>query len=325
MKSDSQGPGRHGILSRMIQPVESTAFQPRLALRAGLASIAVVTLLIVIKTIAYLVSFSASILASLVDSVTDAAVSVMSFMAIRESLKPPDKNHRHGHGKIEGLAAVLQGIFIAGAALFLGIEAIGRLANPQPVGAYGLGVAVMVVSIILSVLLVVYQQRIMRNAPSLAVEADRAHYASDIAINGGVIAALALQYFGAPVWVDAVFALCVAMMLSRTAFKVGRKGIDMLLDHELPKETREQIKEIILNDRRVHSVHDIRTRASGMNIHISFDIEVDDTLTLKAAHDIAVDVELELLKEFPNAEIMIHVDPLGDTYDHRHNIAGVQP
>ena len=309
----------------MTQPLESTAFQPRLALRAGLASIAVVTVLILIKTVAYIISGSASILASLIDSITDAGISVLSFMAIRESLKPPDKNHRYGHGKIEGLAAVLQAAFIAGAALYLGLEALGRLANPQPVGAYGLGIVVMLVSIGLSLALVFYQKKIMRAAPSLAVEADSAHYASDIAINAGVIVALGLQYFGAPVWVDTGFALCVAIALLGTVYKVGRKGIDMLLDHELPKETREQIKEIILSDRRVHSVHDIRTRASGMNIHISFDIEVDDTLTLKAAHDIAVAVELELLKEFPNAEVMIHIDPLGDTYDHRHNIAGVHP
>lgn len=309
----------------MTQFPETTAFQPRLALRAGLASIAVVAVLITIKTIAFLISGSASILASLVDSVTDAGVSLMSFMAIRESLKPPDKNHRYGHGKIEGLAAVLQALFIAGAAFFLGREAIGRLSNPQEVSAYGLGIIVMVVSIILSLVLVAYQKNIMRKAPSLAVEVDRAHYASDIAINGGVIAALVLQYFGAPVWVDTVFALCVALGLLATVYRVGMKGIDMLLDHELPKDQRKRIKNIILDDARVHSVHDIRTRTSGMSIHISFDIEVDDTLTLKAAHDIAVDVEVELLKVFPNAEIMIHVDPLGDTYDHRHNIAGVQP
>ncbi len=301
----------------------SAAFNPRLALRAGMASIAVVTILILLKTAVYAIGGSASILASLIDSVTDAGVSILSFMAIRESLKPPDKNHRYGHGKIEGLAAVLQAAFIAGAGIFLALEAIGRLANPQQVGAYGLGIVVMVVSIILSIALVAYQKHIMRSAPSLAVEADSAHYASDIYINGGVIIALVLQYYGAPVWIDAVFALLVAIWLIRTVLKVGKKGVDMLLDRELPKEMREQIKAIILNDSRVHSVHDIRTRASGMNIHITFDIEVDDTLTLKAAHDIAVAVELDLLAVFPNAEIMIHIDPLGDTYDHRHNIAGV--
>ena len=298
---------------------------PILRCARGAASIAVVTILILLKIGVYAIGGSASILASLIDSVTDAGVSVLSFMAIRESLKPPDKNHRYGHGKIEGLAAVLQAAFIAGAGLFLALEALGRLANPQPVTAYGLGIVVMVISIILSFALVAYQKQIMRSAPSLAVEADRAHYASDILVNGGVIAALVLQYYGAPVWIDALFALCVALWLMRTMLKVGKKGIDMLLDRELPKEMRQQIKDIILSDKRVHSVHDIRTRASGMNIHITFDIEVDDTLTLKAAHNIAVAVELDLLKVFPNAEIMIHVDPLGDTYDHRHNIAGVHP
>lgn len=309
----------------MTENAEKTVFNPSLALRAGQASIVIVTILIVIKTVAFLLSGSASILASLIDSVTDAAVSVLSFMAIRESLKPPDKNHRYGHGKIEGLAAVLQAAFIAGAAIFLALEALGRLAEPQAVTAHGVGIAVMVVSIILSLVLVAYQKRIMQSAPSLAVEADSAHYSSDVLVNVGVIIALGLQYCGAPVWIDSIFALGVACWLLRTVLQVGKKGVDMLLDRELSKEVRTRIKDIILNDARVHSVHDIRTRASGMHIHISFDIEVDDTLTLKAAHDIAVDVEVSLLKEFPNAEIMIHIDPLGDTYDHRHNIAGVHP
>lgn len=324
MKSDSPDWVRHGMLSAMTRKNTSPSeFQPSFALRAGYASIATVSVLIVIKAIAFLLSGSAGLLASLLDSIMDGVVSAINFLAIRESLKPADKNHRHGHGKIEGLAALVQAAFIGGSAVFLALEAISRLANPQEVGAYGLGIVVMAISIVLSMALVAYQKYVMRRAPSLAVEADSAHYSSDIYVNAGVIMALLLQMFGAPVWVDSLFALGVAAWMVRTVLCISKGGIDMLLDRELPKETREKISALVLSDARVHGMHDLRTRTIGMHINVSFDIEVDSDLTLSVAHGIAVDVERVLLQSFPNAEIMIHVDPLGEPEDHRHRVPGI--
>lgn len=298
-------------------------YEPRKALIAGFASLATVTVLIIIKTAAFIMSGSASILASLTDSVVDAGVSLMSLLAIKISLLPADKNHRYGHGKVEGLAALLQAVFMASAAVFLALEAIDRFQNPQPVTDHVFGIVVMVIAIVFSVALVMLQKRMLDYAPSLAVEADKVHYSSDILINGGVIVALGIQMAGGPGWVDPVFALIVSGWLVFITRDVARKGIDMLLDRELPKESRERIKIIIHSDPRIHDAHDLRTRTSGMKIHISFDIEVDDTLTIKQAHEIAIDAENRLLAEFPNAEIMIHIDPMGDTHDARHEVIGV--
>lgn len=330
-KTDSPLVLSHGILRAMNQ--EKTIlpengepgadFKPHLAMVAGVASVATSAFLVIIKGVAFMLSGSASVLASLMDSVVDAGVSAINLMAIRESLKPADKNHRHGHGKIEGLAALMQAAFIAGSGVFLALEAVGRLFDPQPVTAYGVAIFVMLVSTAVSVGLVVVQHRILRTAPSLAVKADREHYASDTLVNGGVIAALLLQYFGAPFWIDSAFAFGVGVWLVVIAIRVGKGGIDMLLDRELSKDVREEIKRLVLSDSRIYSLHDLRTRAAGMLIHISFDIEVDPVLPLLRAHEIAKDAEANLLKKFPNAEIMIHVDPLGEPEDARHSVAGV--
>jgi ferrous-iron efflux pump FieF len=308
---------------RLEKPPSAPEFNPHLALVAGVASVATSAFLVVIKAAAFMLSGSVSVLASLIDSVVDAGVSAINLMAIRESLKPADKNHRYGHGKIEGLAALMQAAFIAGSGVFLALEAIGRLFDPQPVTAYGVAIIVMLVSSVVSVGLVAVQHRILRTAPSLAVKADREHYASDILVNGGVIAALLLQYFGAPFWIDSAFAFGVGIWLVFIAVRVGKGGIDMLLDRELSKDVREEIKRLVLLDSRIYSLHDLRTRAAGMHIHISFDIEVDPVLPLFQAHEIAKDAETNLLKTFPNAEIMIHVDPLGEPEDARHSVAGV--
>lgn len=302
---------------------ETLIYQPKRAMHAAIASVVTVIVLIVIKTIALLMTGSVSILASLIDSLSDAVVSGMNALAIHISLLPADKNHRHGHGKVEGLAALLQAAFITGAGVFLALESVRRLAEPQDIQAHGVAIIVMAVAIVLSVGLVLVQNRILRAAPSLAVQADRAHYSSDIVVNGGVIAALAVQSMGGPWWIDPVFALGVAGWLGWLAWGIGRQGIDMLLDRELPRETRTRIEDIIRAEPRIHGIHDLRTRASGMQIYIYFDVELDPDMKLIHAHDITRDIEIALVREFPNAEVMIHMDPLGDIDDSRHSVPGV--
>jgi ferrous-iron efflux pump FieF len=307
----------------MMHDLKKHAFRPKLALVAGAASIATVAVLIIIKILAYLASGSASVLASLIDSLVDAGVSLISFLAIRHSLKPADEDHRHGHGKVEGLAALMQGAVICGAAVFLSFEAFQRLSDPQPVIAHGMAIGVMVVSMALSVLLVVVQNYSLRHAPSLAVKADRAHYSSDILMSGGVILALVAQQYGAPYWVDAVFAMTIALWMFVTVYKISLKAVDMLLDRELPPETRERILAIIKSNNDVRGVHDLRTNMTGMRVQIFFDIEIDPDMTLASAHAISKDIEQAILGEFPNAEIMIHKDPVGEIEDSRHTVRGV--
>ena len=300
-------------------PVSDT-HRPRMALFAGAASIGTVTVLIALKLYAAFETGSASVLASLIDSAVDASVSVMTFLAIRISLKPADDDHRHGHGKVEGLAALFQAAFIAGAGFFLLLESIRRFSAYLVPESGDLAIWIMVVSTALSVLLIMIQSYSLKHAPSLAVEADRAHYLNDIAINAGVICVLAGLKAGAPAWIDPAFAVLVAFYLALTVREIAGKGIDMLLDRELTGDARERITKKVLSHRYVMGMHDLRTSKSGMKVFISFDIELDPSLLLYNAHEIVREVEYELLIDFPNAEILIHADPHGDTYDTRHTV-----
>lgn len=294
------------------------------ALFAGIASIVTVSFLIVIKVIAYVLSGSVAVLASLVDSIMDAVVSLINFMAIRYSLKPADHEHRYGHGKIEGLAALFQAAFIAGAGVFLVFESVRRFTKPEVSEDSMLVVGIMLVSVFLSIVLILIQRLSLKYAPSLAVEADQAHYTGDIAINGGVVVVLLLMQYGAPVWVDPAFAVAIAAHLGLTAKSVAMKGVDMLLDRELPDELRGQILDIIKSHPETRGVHDLRTRKSGMDLHIVFDLELDPDKSLRDAHAIALKIEKQILREFPNAEIMIHKDPAGVPHvDSRHQISGI--
>lgn len=279
--------------------------------RAALFSLALAVTLIAIKTIAYFATESVSMLASLADSGLDFVASLLNFLAIRHALAPADAEHRFGHGKAEPLSGLAQGAFIAGSATFLVIESVNRILAPQPVAHETLGVAVMVFSIVATVALVFFQRRVVRETGSLAVGADRAHYASDVVVSLGVIVGIVLaSRFGLPL-ADPIIAILIAGVLAGSAWRVFRVSYDQLMDRELPDAEREKIKAIILQHGEVRALHDLRTRMAGVNTFIQFHIELDPGITLLRAHTLSDAVEADLQEAFPNAEILIHQDPAG--------------
>ncbi len=297
--------------------------RPHYALLSSCWTVGTVTVLIFIKSYAFYVSGATTMLATLTDSVVDAAVSIMLLLAVHYSLKPADKDHRHGHGKVEGIAALMQGAFLGGAGIFLGFEAFNRFINPEPLSHHGLTIGVASIAIALTFLIIGGQKFALRYAPSLALASDHAHYKTDIFLNGSVIVAMLVDYYGMVSWIDPAFALFIAFYFMYTAVAVTGNSIDMLMDKELPADIRHEIEKLVMQNSQIHGMHDLRTRMSGMNMHISFDVELDPHLTLKQAHDIVRELDHAILAKYPNAEIIIHMDPIGDTADPRHSVEGV--
>ena len=293
------------------------------ALFAAFWAVGTVLVLIVIKTYAFFITDSVAVLGSLTDSITDMMISLMMLGAVRYSMQPADEDHRHGHGKIEGIASLFQAAFLAGAGAFLTFEALLRFYKPQNIENPVPAMVICVVSIVLSLVLIAVQNIAVTKTSSLAIEADKSHYSSDVFLNLGVILALYIQYKNGPAYADSLIALCIAGYIFYTAASIARKASDMLMDRELSDEDRMAIIRIVESHARVHGMHDLRTRRSGMDIHISFDIEVEPDQSLTDAHQIARELEMNLLNSFPNADIIIHIDPKGDIYDARHRVQGI--
>ncbi len=302
----------------MSDQLPENSIEPRYAMFASFWALGTVATLIIIKGYAYLESGSAAILATLTDSFTDAAMSLAMLMALRYSLRPADRSHRHGHGKMEGIGALFQASCLVAAALVLAFEGLQRFVAPPEITQHILGVWVAGIAMVLSIVLVSVQKYCLSKAPSLAVEADQAHYSTDIALNGSVIAVLLIDYNNGPSWVDPACALFIAAYYAYAARKIALKATDMLTDRELPEAVRTRIKDIIKRHPDILGFHDLRTRKSGMIIHISFDVEIDPELPLKQAHDITRALEMDIVADFPYAEIIIHKDPYGDPHDTRH-------
>lgn len=304
-------------------PTAHKNVNPRFALLASFWAVGTVSILIAIKVYAYYVSGSVAMLGTLTDSVVDAAISIMLLFAVRLSLKPADEQYRFGHGKIEGIAALMQGAFMGGAGLFLAFEAFDRFINPQELTHHKMAIIVAVIAIILSLIIVMVQKFVLARAPSLAIEADHAHYKTDIFLNGSVIFALLVNLYGGPLWLDAAFGLLIAAYFIFTAWHITSKSVDMLMDKELSDDIRADIQAMVDSHKDVHGMHDLRTRMSGMNMYISFDVELAPDITLQEAHDIVRELDQKILENYPHAEVIIHMDPIGDTADPRHSVDGV--
>jgi ferrous-iron efflux pump FieF len=280
----------------------------RLLRLATYASISVATILIVAKLIAWGLSDSVSLLATLIDSVLDALASLINLIAVRHALTPADKEHRFGHGKAEALAGLSQSMFIAGSAGFLLLEAGRRLISPIPVEAVGTGIAVMLFSIIATLLLLGFQQHVIRKTNSTAIKADALHYRTDLLVNASVIAALWLSAQGRDGF-DALFACAIGIYILYSAWEIIALSYDHLMDRELPDKQREEIKQLVLQHKSARGLHDLRSRHSGTMTFIQLHLELDDDLSLLEAHRISDEVEASLMEAFPESEIIIHIDP----------------
>lgn len=283
----------------------------RMMRRATYAAVAVAGCLIVAKLVAWLYTGSVSVLSTLVDSLLDLAASTVNLMAVRHALTPADHEHRFGHGKAEPLAGLGQSAFIAGSAIFVLFEAGNKFVHPTPIAHGEVGIAVMVISIALTLALVVYQRRVARMTGSLAISADSLHYKGDLLTNVGVMVALLVtMQYGWPI-VDPLVGGGVAVFLLYNAAQIVRESLDMLMDRELPDEERDAIKDIALSHPEVTGMHDLRTRASGPTRFVQLHLEMDGAISLTRAHEIADEVEERIMARYPNAEVIIHQDPEG--------------
>ena len=250
---------------------------------------------------------SLSLEASLFDSCLDGAVSSLNAWAIHQALKPADREHRFGHGKIEALVGLFQSIFIALSAGWLFWEAWHRVKIHHTINLNMHALYIMGAATLLTVLLVTWQHYVVSRTKSLVISSDALHYKADILTNiGAIIGCMAGAWFSS---IDISIGVIVALYILWTSWKIGKVSLDVLMDRELEEDTREKIQNIVKSHPQVQGLHELRTRSSGQKDFVQFHLDLTPTLSLREAHEITESVERTLIKNFPHMEILIHQDP----------------
>ncbi|NTV13937.1 MAG: cation diffusion facilitator family transporter [Desulfobulbaceae bacterium] len=293
----------------MTNDHEQQAASARLLQLATRASLTVAVILVLGKAGVWLLTGSLSVLASLVDSGLDAAASLLNLVAVRFSLKSADRDHPFGHGKAESLAGLGQALFIGFSALFVISRAVERFNHPRPLAEVGVGIAVMLTAILITFGLVLFQRRVVAQTGSAAIKADSLHYASDLYTNLGTILVLALAGLGWT-WLDPLVGVLIALVVIHSAWQIAYESTQMLLDCHLSPGAEAEIARLAQAHEKVLGVHDIRTRRSGQTRVVQLHLEMAGELSLAEAHQATKEVELRIREIVPQADIIIHQDPV---------------
>lgn len=287
----------------------------RLNISAGLASVAVAATLVVLKLWALGQTASLSVAASLADNALDLMMSTGGLIAIIYAARPADEDHAFGHTSVEDLAALAQSMFVAVSGVVIGWVAVERLlgVTEARIAAESQGIAVMVLSIGLTLALVLWQRRVARRTGSKVVAADSLHYLSDLLPALGAIGALWVSSRFELSHVDSVVALASALVLLIGAVRIGKGAWDALMDRTADPALVDAIAAIARDWPGVSGFHDLKTRMAGSRVFVHIHIELDGDQTLREAHAIGAGLRRKIIETYPQCDVIVHKDVARET------------
>ncbi len=274
-------------------------------------SIAVALATIALKTTAWWVSGSVSLLSDALESLVNLAGAMFALAMVTIAARPPDDEHPYGHHKAEYFSSGFEGVLIFAAALGIVWAAVQRLLNPQPLEAIGLGLMLSVISSVMNGVLAWSMLRKARAVGSMALEGDARHLYTDVWTSVGVvIGLLAVQATGWQ-WLDPVVAIAVAANILREGGSLVMRSASGLMDEAIAPEVRARIDAVLQRfDREAIRFDHIVTRRAGQRRFIDMHMHMPASWTLRRAAALRADVEQALMAAVPGLRATIQLLPL---------------
>jgi len=282
--------------------------------RATIISSSVAFFLVCIKFIVGIFSGSVAVLASAIDSMLDFFVSIFNFFAIKKAEEYPTQNFQYGKGKIQGIAAVIEGTIIIVSGLFIIYKAIEKAIYKESTSMLLPSIYIMVFSIIVTFLLVMYLSSIAKKTDNIVIKSDALHYKTDLWSNGVILLSLFLVFVTKQDIIDAVFGFGIGIYIIYSAIEIVVEGIKILLDHALPEDQVAKIEQILKNHKEITSFHWLKTRTDGSVNFVEFHMVLRPNMLLLEAHRIAEQAEDKIMQIDPSKRWVItpHFDPYDD-------------
>jgi cation diffusion facilitator family transporter len=213
--------------------------------KAAMLSVTSNSLLIILKIIAGILSGSVSIISEAIHSGMDLMAAVIAFFSVRASSKLPDKSHPYGHGKIENVSGVIEGLLIFVAAFLIIKEAIVKIINPSEISEAYVAIAVMGISAVVNAFVSAKLYNVAKEEDSVALEADALHLKTDVYTSMGVAFGLVLIKITGIAVLDHIVAILVALLIIKEAWHLCQTAFSPLLDAGLTADEENRIREVI--------------------------------------------------------------------------------
>ena len=274
-------------------------------------SVAVALATIALKTGAWWVSDSVSLLSDAMESLVNLAGAMFALAMVVIAARPPDEDHPYGHHKAEYFSSGFEGVLIFAAAVGIIWAAVQRLLHPQPQDAVGLGIALSVISSALNGALAWSMLRKGRAARSVALQADARHLFTDVWTSAGVIVGLLAVGATGWQWLDPVVAIAVALNILREGWSLVSASADALMDRALEPEAMADIHKV-LDDFKHHSIRfdHVATRRAGQRRYVDMHMHMPAAWTLGRAAAVRGSVEQALMSAVPGLRATIQLLPL---------------
>ena len=276
-------------------------------------SIAVASLIICLKSIAYWLTGSVGLLSDAMESLVNLVAASGALIALNVAARPADEDHPYGHEKAEYFSSAFEGGMIFVAALAIAATAIERLLHTQPLEQLGAGLAISGVATVINFVVARILLGAARKHESIALEADAHHLMSDVWTSIGVLIGVGGVALTGWQWLDPVIALAVAANILRTGATLVRRSALGLMDTALPPEEQRVVTDI-LERYRSEGVqhHALRTRGAGRRRFIEFHVLVPGAWTVQQGHDMLERIEADIRAKLANTTILTHLEPVED-------------
>lgn len=283
--------------------------------KATIVSSITSAILIVIKLAIGIVSGSVAVLASAIDSALDLIVSAFNYFAISKSEKPADELFNYGRGKVEALAAVIEGTVITMSGIFIFYEAIKKAYQGEIVNHLTPSIIVMVISLVLTLALVAFLNFVAKKTNNMVIKADALHYKTDIYSTGIILLSLIIIHFTNFYLIDSIMGVLISIYIVYSSYEIIKNGVYILLDASLDKKIVENIENIIKEEKTVNNFHFLKTRRSGNTNFVDVHLVFNTGISLLDAHRAADRVEDKIreINEKDEWIINTHLDPYDDS------------
>ncbi len=274
-------------------------------------SIAVALVTIALKTGAWWVSDSVSLLSDALESLVNLAGAMFALAMVTVAARPPDEDHPYGHHKAEYFSSGFEGVLIFAAALAIVWAAVQRLLNPQPLDAVGLGIVLSVVSSVLNGALAFSMLRKARQVRSVALEGDARRLFTDVWTSAGVVVGLLGVQATGWLWLDPVLAIAVALNILREGARLVWRSAGGLMDEALGPDAKAQIDEVLAGfDHHAIRFDHVVTRRAGQRRFVDLHMHMPAAWTLGRAAAVRTSVEQALMAAVPGLRASIQLLPL---------------